>query len=81
MYNDLMDSIEPYNYDDLKPFSKAYLTGYLADKYDVSAKDDAKNIECKNEKYVTTQQPSEKNRFLPNFYGNELSVEFTKLLK
>lgn len=42
MDDSLMDSIEPYNYDDLKPFSKAYLTGYLADKYDVSAKDDAK---------------------------------------
>jgi len=42
MDDDLMDSIEPYNYSDLKPFSKAYLTGYLADKYDVSAKDDAR---------------------------------------
>ena len=42
MDDDMMDSIEPYNYDELKPFSKAYLTGYLADKYDVSAQDDAK---------------------------------------
>lgn len=32
-----MDSIEPYNYDDLKPFSTAYLPGFLADKFDVSA--------------------------------------------
>lgn len=41
MADDLMDSIEPYNYDDLKPFVKAYLTGYYADKYDVSAEDNA----------------------------------------
>lgn len=42
MDDDMMDSIEPYQYEDLKPFSKAYLTGYLADKYDVSAEEDAK---------------------------------------
>ena len=32
-----MESIEPFNYGDLVPFSAAYLTGYLADKYDVTA--------------------------------------------
>lgn len=35
MPDDHMDSIEPYNYDDLKPFSTAYLPGFLADKFDV----------------------------------------------
>ena len=30
-----MESIEPYDYSDLQPFDMAYLTGYLADKYDV----------------------------------------------
>lgn len=33
----LMDSIEPYDYSELKPFSMAYLPGFVADKYDVSA--------------------------------------------
>ena len=32
-----MESIEPFNYAELVPFSTAYLTGYLADKYDVDA--------------------------------------------
>ena len=32
-----MESIEPFNYGDLVPFSAAYFTGYLADKYDVGA--------------------------------------------
>jgi len=36
-----MESIEPYDYSDLKPFTQAYLTGYLADKYDVSAEENA----------------------------------------
>jgi len=32
-----MDSIEPFDYSELKPFSTAYLPGFLADKYDVDA--------------------------------------------
>ena len=39
MPDDHMDSIEPYDYDDLKPFSTAYLPGFLADRYDVSVAD------------------------------------------
>ena len=31
-----MDSIEPYDYSALKPFSTAYLPGFMADKYDLS---------------------------------------------
>ena len=39
MPDDYMDSIEPYDYSDLKPFSTAYLPGFFADKYDVSVED------------------------------------------
>lgn len=39
MPDDYMDSIEPYDYTELKPFSTAYLPGFLADKYDVSVDD------------------------------------------
>lgn len=34
-----MESIEPFDYSELVPFSAAYLTGYLADKYDVTAEE------------------------------------------
>ena len=34
-----MDAIEPFDYSELKPFSMAYMPGFLADKYDVEAKD------------------------------------------
>jgi len=30
-----MDAIEPFDYSELKPFSTAYLPGFLADRYDV----------------------------------------------
>ena len=30
-----MESIEPFDYSQMVPFEMSYLTGYLADKYDV----------------------------------------------
>lgn len=39
MPDDYMDSIEPFDYSDLKPFSTAYLPGYLAEKYDVGVEE------------------------------------------
>ena len=32
-----MDAIEPFDYEELKPFSPAYLPGFFADKYDMDA--------------------------------------------
>jgi uncharacterized Zn finger protein (UPF0148 family) len=32
-----MDAIEPFDYGELKPFSTAYLPGFMADKYDMDA--------------------------------------------
>ena len=40
-----MDSLEPYDYGAMKPFSTAYLPGYLADKYDVDAKSCAQRVD------------------------------------
>lgn len=37
MPDDLMESIEPYDFSDAVDFRTAYLVGYLADKYDVDA--------------------------------------------
>lgn len=38
MPDELMDSIEPFDYTELKPFSTAYMPGFLADIYDVDDK-------------------------------------------
>ena len=50
MPDDYMDSIEPFDYAELKPFSAAYLPGYLANKYDVSAEDNMERADkrCQN---------------------------------
>ncbi|MBQ6680375.1 MAG: hypothetical protein IJM76_10240 [Lachnospiraceae bacterium] len=34
MANDLMDSVEPYDFSELREFNGAYLTGYLAERFD-----------------------------------------------
>ena len=39
MDDDLMDSIEPFDISEAVDFRSAYLSGYLADKYDVTAED------------------------------------------
>ena len=33
--DDIMDSIEPFNYNDLADFNMSYLSGFLSEKYDV----------------------------------------------
>ena len=45
MADDLMESIEPFNFSEAVDFQTAYLAGYLADKYDVDAQ---KSIERAN---------------------------------
>ena len=37
MPDDIMESIEPYNWNEAVDFNTAYLAGYLADKYDVDS--------------------------------------------
>ena len=44
-----------YNYKDLKPFSTAYLPGFLADKYDVSQEESMARI---SERAKNTATPS-----------------------
>lgn len=45
MPDEYMDSLEPFDFEALKPFSTAYLPGFLADKYDVEAKECSKRAD------------------------------------
>lgn len=47
MPDDLMESIEPYNFSEMVDFRTAYLAGFLADKYDV---DDKQSVERANDR-------------------------------
>ncbi|MDE7476842.1 MAG: hypothetical protein K2M91_02660 [Lachnospiraceae bacterium] len=53
MADDLMESIEPFDFSGAVDFQTAYLAGYLADKYDVDAK---QSIERANERVRKSTQ-------------------------
>lgn len=48
--NDIMNSIEPFDYKDLKEFNYSYLSGFLSEKYDVTKEDASKDaiVRAKN---------------------------------
>ena len=50
----MMESIEPFEYADLTDFSMAYLSGYLADKYDVTAEASKPRVDKRVRKSVET---------------------------
>lgn len=53
MPNELMESIEPFNMEDSVDFQTAYLSGFLADKYTVTAED---SIEEANKRIRTSTE-------------------------
>lgn len=58
MPDEHMDSIEPFDYSELKPLSTAYLPGYLADKYD----EDAEKCAQRADQRAKTTALNEMNR-------------------
>lgn len=52
MPDDYMDSIEPFDYSRMKPFSLAYLPGYMADKYDVTVEEVSQRADRRAENTV-----------------------------
>lgn len=58
MPDELMESVEPYNFSEAVPFQTAYLAGYLADKYDVT---DAESVERANERIKKSTEEEFRN--------------------
>ena len=50
-----MESIEPYRYEELVDFETAYLSGFLADKYDVEASSGEDRIRTRVENSMNDQ--------------------------
>lgn len=74
----LMKDIEPYNYTDLKDFSMEYLSGFMAEKYDVQS-DEAEGI-MKNrvERYVEQRLQGTITGYTSTMMSNK-NVRFTKI--
>ena len=45
--DDMMESIEPFDYSETRPFQTAYLSGYMADRYDVTAADSLERVNAR----------------------------------
>ena len=52
MPDEYMDSIEPYDYSELKEVSTAYLPGFLADKYDVAVENSWERADARCEETI-----------------------------
>ena len=50
-----MEAIEPFDYSQMVPFEMAYLTGYLADKYDVPSEDGKERVRQRVEQSMEDQ--------------------------
>lgn len=73
MADDLMESIEPFHFDDAVDFQTAYLAGYLADKYDVSAEE---SIDRANERVKSSTE----NEFAATVTGyNSVVPEYSSI--
>jgi len=79
-FNDaIMNSIEPFNYDELEEFNYSYLSGFLAEKYDVE-KNEAKKITINRAEATTFGDLQSKARssytsFIPDTKNSEIEEE------
>ena len=77
-FNDaIMNSIEPFNYDELCDFSPSYLSGFLAEKYDVES-EEAKKISIERAKqscYKVLNSKINYQGFLPELKTGEVKKE------
>ena len=71
MPDDHMDAIEPFDYKELKPFSTAYLPGFLADKYDVSVQDCAERADSRCETSAVELMEQDARRRLHLLHGRK----------
>lgn len=52
MPDEIMDLLEPYNYNDLKNFQMPYLSGFMSEKYSYDSKEMAPRVERRVRKYI-----------------------------
>lgn len=83
--NDIMNTIEPFNYNELEDYNHAYLSGFLAEKYDVSSSDAIKdaNERSLNSTFIDMQKDmgnyTSKNVFENTLTAKEIKAEYALL--
>ncbi len=74
MDDTFMESIEPYDYKDLAEFDTAYLTGFLADKYDVPSEEGTERIRQRVDNAM-------EEKIQPSLASYTTAIPFSKQLK
>ncbi|MCQ2974224.1 MAG: hypothetical protein MJ211_05370 [Bacteroidales bacterium] len=69
--DDLMDSIEPFEFDKLKPFNYSYLSGFLAEKYDVKSQQDEPRAKFRMENSLT-------NTLMQTIHSSNVTFDINK---
>jgi len=71
-----MDSLEPFDYNELKPFSSVYLPGFLADKFDVSVDECSPraDLRCENT-FVSTMRDTVRNYDMCSLSSKQVSID------
>lgn len=74
MPDELMDAIEPFDYQDLVPFQMSYLAGYYADRYDIDSQQDSERVD-ERIRNTSAQLINDEFRFYPMSYPISESYE------
>ena len=75
MPDDLMDSIEPFDYKEMRPFGMEYMPGYMANKYDVSKEQSRKRAD---ERAVSSFRTALRNS-VKNYNGVDVRQQSEKI--
>ncbi|PHV71943.1 DNA helicase PriA [Sporanaerobium hydrogeniformans] len=71
----LMEKIEPYEYKDLKDFNSAYISGFMAERYDVDSQKAQSSMENRVKQYMSSRLEAtitEYNTFIPHSTNYEV---------
>ena len=60
--DDFLETIEPFNYGEMKPFKMSYLSGFLADKYDLGVEECSKTMDGRVESTIYSELRSTVDR-------------------
>lgn len=72
MADDIMESIEPFDYSQAVPFQTAYLAGYLAEKYDIDAQESRHRANASIKKSVEISFAEQSKVILPWLQRNQI---------
>lgn len=75
MDNDLMDSIEPYDYSKLVPFDGAYLSGFLADRFDSNPEDELPRANARMTNSLVSQLRSTAIEYAPVLFSSDVQLQ------